>query len=136
MVLRLISVLVIFSISIFNQQTIINAGCPGNFRGNGNITFYWKENAEDRKGQMRNWGKSEETLEDNTYSKLPLSVDPKYVYAYKVSGDCCWKIFNKPNFGGESEELRKLEFQTFGFRGIPKYPQFNVNSLRKVPCPT
>ena len=33
-------------------------------------------------------------------------------------------------------DLENLDFQVFGFRGIPKFPLFNVNSLKKVPCPS
>ena len=75
-------------------------------------------------------------MDGNTYAKLPLDVDPKYIYAYQVKGDCCWRIYNKTNFAGPSEDLENLDFQVFGFRGIPKYPQFNVNSVKKIPCPS
>ena len=133
--MKFVPVFAIFTILFINLHTTIYAASPGNFRGDGNITFYWKENAEDRKGQMRNWGKSEETFEKNKYSELPIEVDPKYIYAYQVLGDCCWKIYGKPNFSGESKKLKNLDFQTFGFRGIPGYPQLQVNSLKKIPCP-
>ena len=136
MLSKYITSAVIFTLSVFLQHQITDAFCPGNFRGEGDITFYWKENAEDRKGQARNWGKSEETFDGNTYAKLPVDVDPKYIYAYQITGDCCWRIYNKTNFGGPSEDLENLDFQVFGFRGIPKFPLFNVNSLKKVPCPS
>ena len=132
--MKFVPVFAIFTISFLNLHTKIEASCPGNFRGDGSITFYWKENAVDRKGQLRNWGKSEETFELTKYSKLPIEVDPKYIYAYQVTGDCCWKIYSEAKFKGESNELKNLDFQTFGFRGIPGFPQFQVNSLKKVPC--
>merc|ERR1711981_141567 len=131
--MKYLAVFITFIIYFFNVHMPIEAGCPGNFRGDGSITFYWKENAEDRAGQLRNWGKSEETFDKNTYSKLPIEVDPKYIYAYQVVGDCCWKIYNKTNFGGPSKELKNLDFETFGFRGIPGYPQLQVNSVKKIP---
>ena len=77
---------------------------------------------------MRNWGVLQEKLEENKYKELTEYFDPKYVYAYTVTGDCCWKIWNETRFRGASEDLK------LGFGGIPKYPQFNVNSLKKVPC--
>jgi len=136
MAFKLISVLFLFTISVFNQQfSLTEASCPGNKEGEGSVTFYWRENAEARKGEMRNWGKLEETLENNFYSRLNKYFDPKYAYAYMVAGDCCWKIFNETNYKGASEELKRLNFETFGFRGIPKYPHFNANSMKKVKCP-
>ena len=68
--MKFLPVFAIFVISFLNLHTTSEASCPGNFRGDGSITFYWKENAEDRKGQMRNWGKSEETFEENKYLSL------------------------------------------------------------------
>ena len=128
MVFRLISVCMLFVILFINPNISVRAACPGNFRGEGAVTFYWREKEQEREGQMRNWGKLEETLEETKYKELTEYFDPKYVYAYTVTGECCWKIFNETNFKGPAEDLE------LGFRGIPKYPQFNVNSLRKVPC--
>ena len=59
------------------------------------MTFYWKEKSEDREPQMRNWGVLQEKLEENKYKELNEYFDPKYVYAYTVEGECCWKIFNE-----------------------------------------
>ena len=123
-----ISMFVLAILLFFWQHTTIYAKCPGNFRGDGSVIFYWKEIGEARTDQMRNWGLLEEQLEEDSYEELTDYFDPKYVYAYTVMGDCCWKIWNETKFKGPSEELE------FGFRGIPKYPQFNVNSLKKVRC--
>ena len=107
--MKYFTLFITFIIYFFNVHTPIKAACPGNFRGDGSITFYWKENAEDRAGQLRNWGKSEETFDKNTYSKLPIEVDPKYIYAYQVTGDCCWKIYNRH---GDQQTFRVGESKT------------------------
>ena len=128
MTLRLIFAFLLYILTIFNQNSTIDAACPGNPSGDGTITFYWKENKADRKSQMRNWGKLQETLKDDKYKTLTEYFDPKYVYAYTVTGECCWTIYNKTFTRGPSKNL------SLGFGGIPNYPQFNVNSLKKVPC--
>ena len=128
MLSKYITSAVIFTLSVFVQHQLTDAFCPGNFRGEGSVTFYWKEKSEDREPQMRNWGVLQEKLEENKYKELTEYFDPKYVYAYTVEGECCWKIFNETNFKGPEEKL------ILGFSGVPRFPQFNVNSVRKVPC--
>lgn len=84
---------------------------------------------------MRNWRKIEETLKENLYPKLSKYFDTKSTYAYTVAGDCCWKLFNETNHKGSTEEIKRLDFETFGFRGMPKYPHLNANSMKSVKCP-
>ena len=120
----LISTVLIFIL----QDVHIQAFCPGNFRGEGSVIFYWREKEPERKDQMRNWGLLEKELEENRYKDLTKYFDPKYVYAYTVSGDCCWEIWNETSFRGASAKLSS------GFSGIPGFPQFNANSMKKVPC--
>ena len=123
-----IYMLISISITYLYQSKSTDAYCPGNPKADGEITFYYKENTQDRKDQMRNWGKLEETLEETKYKELKDFFDSKYVYAYTVTGECCWKVYNRTKFRGPSEVL------SFGFGGIPNYPQFNVNSLMKIKC--
>ena len=111
------------------QCLAIFASCPGNFRGDGSITFYWKEKEQERTDQKRNWGILEAELDKNKYKDLTEFLDPKYVYAYTVKGDCCWKLWNETDFNGAASKLIK------GFSGIPGYPKFNANSIKKIPCP-
>merc|ERR1719412_2247268 len=103
--MKFVSVFAIFIISFLNLHTRIEAKCPGNFRGDGSITFYWKEKRTDRTERLRNWGVLEETLEEEEYKRLIKYFDPMYVYAYTVSGDCCWEIYNERNFKGTPEKL-------------------------------
>ena len=107
----------------------IFAKCPGNPKGEGSIIFYWKENKEERVSRKRNWGLLEAELEETKYEDLTEFFDPKYVYAYTVNGECCWKLWNETEFKGASSKLSS------GFSGIPGYPKFNANSLKKIRCP-
>ena len=94
----------------------------------GSVTFYWTEKGDDRIQNMRNYGLLEEKLEDEKYKRLKKYFNPKNVYAYAVEGDCCWRVYGGEKFKSPSHKLRK------GFAGIPNYPQFNVNSMRKIKC--
>ena len=127
MLLKFVTFIIISTIYIFEHHTAYGK-CPGNFRGDGSITFYWKEKRTDRAERMRNWGVLEETLEEEEYKRLIKYFDPMYVYAYTVSGDCCWEIYNERNFKGTPEKLSP------GFRGIPNYPKYIVQSVKKVRC--
>ena len=92
------------------------------------VTFYWTEKGEDRIEKMRNYGLLEEKLEKRFYKELKEYFNPKNVYAYTVEGDCCWKIYGEEKYKGPFHKLRH------GFSGIPNYPQFNVNSMKKTKC--
>ena len=92
------------------------------------VTFYWTEKGEDRIEKMRNYGLLEEKLEKRFYLELKEYFNPKNVYAYTVEGDCCWKIYGEEKYKGPFHKLRH------GFSGIPNYPQFNVNSIKKTKC--
>ena len=96
----------------------------------GSVTFYWREQGEDRVTNERNWGllEPEEKLEDRFYPKLTDFFNPKYVYAYTVEGDCCWKIYNGTYYKDKSATLKS------GFHGIPGFPQFNANSMKQNKC--
>ena len=94
----------------------------------GSVTFYYTEKGDDRIENMRNYGLLEEKLEDRTYKTLKDYFNPKNVYAYTVEGDCCWRVYGGEKFKSPSHKLRK------GFAGIPNYPQFNVNSMRRIKC--
>ena len=101
---------------------LVSAGCEGS------VTFYWTEKGNDRIENMRNYGLLEEKLEDRKYEKLQDYFNPENVYAYTVEGDCCWRVYGAEKFKSPSHKLRK------GFSGIPDFPQFNVNSMRRIKC--
>ena len=91
----------------------------------GAIIFYWTEQGEDRVENMRNWGLLEEKLEDKFYSKFTDYFNPKNVYAYTVTGNCCWEVYGEEKYKGESHKLK------LGFGGIPDYPKFNSKSMKR-----
>ena len=94
----------------------------------GSVTVYYTEKGQDRIDNMRNWGVLEEKLEKDKYFKFKKYFNPATAYAYTVEGDCCWEIYNEELFRKPSHKLK------VGFHGIPNYPQFNINSMKKVPC--
>jgi len=72
---------------------------------------------------------SEEKLKVRSYRELKNHFNPIEVYAYEVEGNCCWRIYALENFRGPFYQLEQT-----GLHGIPGYPQFNVNSMRQIPC--
>ena len=108
------------TMSTIYSPLMCDAACEGS------VTFYWKEDSENRITNERNLGLLEEKLEDRFYSKLTDYFNPKYVYGYTVDGDCCWKIYNKTFYKDKSAVLKA------GFSEIPGYPQFNVNSMKQT----
>ena len=118
----LVMILILFSITQNHFISDAAAACEGS------VTFYWTEKGEERIANRRNWGLLEEKLEDRKYKKLKEYFNPKNVYAYTVEGNCCWEIYGKEFFRKPSHKLKK------GFSGIPDYPQFNVNSMKKKTC--
>ena len=108
-------------------QTINTASCEGS------VVFYWKENATERQTQERNWGRLEKEKEINrNRGKLSTFFDTKSAYAYKVNGDCCWEIYGENGYKGDKAKL--VPTLVSGFGGIPGYPKFNVNSIKKIKC--
>ena len=94
----------------------------------GSVIVYYTEKGQDRIDNMRNWGVLEEKLEEDKYKRFKKYFNPATAYAYTVEGDCCWEIYNKEFFRKPSHKLK------VGFHGIPNFPQFNINSMKKVPC--
>ena len=93
----------------------------------GTVIFYWRETGEARQEEERNWGRLEKELEGNQ-GRLVKFFDTKSAYATTVTGDCCWEVYAENFFKGKSAKLKTA------FSGIPGYPQFNANSLKKVDC--
>ena len=115
-------VIILSFITLTQKWSLCDAACKGS------VTFYWTEKGEERIDTRRNWGILEEKLEDRFYKQLKDYFNPKNVYAYTMEGDCCWEIFNEEVYKKPKATLKK------GFHGIPGYPQFNVNSMKKVKC--
>ena len=95
----------------------------------GSVTFYWKEVPAEMKSKERNWGKLEKKLVSSK-SKLSKVMDVENSYAFKVDGDCCWEIYSEEKFKGDSTKL--VPKLTSGFAGIPGFPTFKANSLKKI----
>ena len=97
----------------------------------GSVTFYWKEVPAEMKSKQRNWGVLEKKLVRN-YSKLSDVMDVENSYAFTVDGDCCWEVYGEEKMKGESTKL--VPKLTSGFAGIPGFPTFKANSLKKISC--
>ena len=97
----------------------------------GSVTFYWKEVPAEMKSKQRNWGVLEKKLVRN-YSKLSDVMDVENSYAFTVDGDCCWEVYSEEKMKGDSTKL--VPKLTSGFAGIPGFPKFKANSLKKISC--
>ena len=97
----------------------------------GSVTFYWKEVPAEMKSKQRNWGVLEKKLVRN-YSKLSDVMDVENSYAFTVDGDCCWEVYSEEKMKGDSTKL--VPKLTSGFAGIPGFPTFKANSLKKISC--
>ena len=97
----------------------------------GSVTFYWKEVPAEMKSKQRNWGVLEKKLVRN-YSKLSDVMDVENSYAFTVDGDCCWEVYGEEKMKGDSTKL--VPKVTSGFAGIPGFPTFKANSLKKISC--
>ena len=97
----------------------------------GSVTFYWKEVPAEMKSKERNWGVLEKKLVRN-YSKLSDVMDVENSYAFTVDGDCCWEVYSEEKMKGDSTKL--VPKLTSGFAGIPGFPTFKANSLKKISC--
>ena len=95
------------------------------------VTFYWKEVPAEMKSKQRNWGVLEKKLVRN-YSKLSDVMDVENSYAFTVDGDCCWEVYSEEKMKGDSTKL--VPKLTSGFAGIPGFPTFTANSLKKISC--
>ena len=108
---------------------ILRFGIADGARCKGSVTFYWKEVPAEMKSKERNWGKLEKQLVSSK-SKLSKVMDVENSYAFKVDGDCCWEIYSEEKFKGDSTKL--VPKLTSGFAGIPGFPIFKANSLKKM----
>ena len=99
------------------------------------VTFYWKEVPAEMKSKERNWGKLEKKLRKRKNPALSEVMDVENAYAFKVDGDCCWEVYSEEEFEGDSVKL--VPNLTSGFAGIPGFPKFKANSLKRIskdPC--
>ena len=112
-------------LQIFQFDMIDGAMCKGS------VTFYWKEVPAEMKSKQRNWGVLEKKLVRN-YSKLSDVMDVENSYAFTVDGNCCWEVYSEEKMKGDSTKL--VPKLTSGFAGIPGFPTFKANSLKKISC--
>ena len=124
---RMKDIIILTFVFLYLNIREIDAACKGS------ITFYWKEDSEARDENLRNWGELEEEKKFvGSKSRLSTFFDTDRAYAFKVDGTCCWEMFSEKAFKGDSMML--VPKLTSGFAGIPGYPKFKANSLKKVPC--
>ena len=120
-----LTLLVLFITLLLSFQSNLTHGASCK----GSVTFYWKEVPAEMKSKERNWGKLEKKLVSSK-SKLSKVMDVENSYAFKVDGDCCWEIYSEEKFKGDSTKL--VPKLTSGFAGIPGFPTFKANSLKKI----
>ena len=97
----------------------------------GSVIFHWREGPQKSKTEQRNWGVLKRQIGGNK-SKLSIFFDTNNTYAFTRNGDCCWDVYPKNGYRGDP--VRLTPTLTSGFGGIPGYPQFKANSLKKVTC--
>ena len=124
---RMKDIIILTFVFLYLNIREIDAACKGS------VTFYWKEDPTARDENSRNWGELEEEKKFvGSKSRLSTFFDTDRAYAFKVEGDCCWEMFSEKAFKGDSKKL--VPKLNSGFAGIPGYPKFKANSLKKVPC--
>ena len=117
-------ILVIFLLLQFHMF-VVDAACEGS------VIFYWKETPNERQSEQRNWGVLEKEI-DKSQGILSKFMDTNNTYSFTKMGDCCWEVYSKNFYQGESATL--VSKLPSGYGGIPGYPQFKANSLKKIPC--
>ena len=100
------------------------------------VVFHWRETGEKRETEKKNWNKLEKEFTGNK-SKLSLFLNPNTTFGFRfinVPGrdPCCWEVYPEEKYKGEPVQL--LSKITNGFGGIPGFPRFKANSLKKIPC--
>ena len=122
-----LTILVLFVTLLLSFQSNLTHGASCK----GSVTFYWKEVPAEMKSKERNWGVLEKKLVRN-YSKLSDVMDVENSYAFTVDGNCCWEVYSEEKMKGDSTKL--VPKLTSGFAGIPGFPTFKANSLKKISC--
>ena len=122
-----LTILVLFITLLLSFQSNLTHGASCK----GSVTFYWKEVPAEMKSKQRNWGVLEKKLVRN-YSKLSDVMDVENSYAFTVDGNCCWEVYSEEKMKGDSTKL--VPKLTSGFAGIPGFPTFKANSLKKISC--
>ena len=115
----------ILGIATFLHLSEVDAACEGS------VIFYWKESRDKMKTEQRNWGVLMKEL-DGSKGILSSLMNTNNTYSFQRMGDCCWEVYSKKFFKGESAPL--IPTLPSGYGGIPGYPKFKANSLKKIPC--
>ena len=112
---------------IFQHKTpkVDTAKCKGS------VIFYWRESPEKSQSEERNWGVLKKEIKSNR-KKLSIYFDTNNTYAFTRIGECCWEVYPENDYKGVAVEL--IPKLPSGYGGIPRYPQFKANSLKKFPC--
>ena len=107
----------------------VSAACKG-----GSVIFYWKVAPAERTVEKKNYGLLEAEFKGNKPS-LASYMDTDYTYAFKIQGICCWEVYSKKGYKGESAKLAVKSVYS-GFGDIPGYNEngFRANSLKKIDC--
>ena len=62
-------------------------------------------------------------------SQLEKVIDVNNTYAFRLDGNCCWELFGQKFYKGDGIKLKAKLIS--GFAGIPGFPQFKANSVKK-----
>ena len=100
------------------------------------IIFHWRETGEKRQTEQKNWNKLEKEFTGNK-GKLSIFLNPNTTFGFtsvNIPGrdPCCWEVYPKNSYKGEPVQL--VTSLPNGFGGIPGFPRFKANSLKKIPC--
>ena len=119
------TLLVITLLSVLEYH-IVQSKCEGS------VIFYWRVPKNDeRNNKKNNWGVLEKEIRGNK-SRLSVFFDTTTAFGFTIKGNCCWEIYPENGYKGDSEKL--VSKLPNGFGGIPGFPGFNANSIKKIRC--
>ena len=100
------------------------------------IIFHWRETGEKRQTEKKNWNKLDKEL-GGSKIKLSSVLNPTTTFGFTLvdapgRDPCCWEAYPEEKFKGKP--VRLISRLPNGFGGIPGFPRFQANSLKKIPC--
>ena len=119
------TLLIITLLSVLEYH-IVQAKCEGS------VIFHWRVTKNDeRNNKKNNWGVLEKEIRRNK-SRLSVFFDTTTAYGFTIKGNCCWEIYPENGYKGDSKKL--VSKIPSGYGGIPGFPGFKANSIKKIPC--
>ena len=100
------------------------------------VVFHWRETGEKRISGQKNWSIQEKEIKRQK-SNLSKLINTNTTFGFSTVGDCCWEVYPENAYQGEPKPL--ITKLPNGFGGIPGFPGFKANSLKKlkdkkIPC--